>query len=231
MRPTKVRVVFLDFDGVLNNTEYLLQNSTSQPGYVHERDDIDPIAVVLLNDLVTRGNAYAVVSSAWRIGRMRTQLCDILNGRGYKGKILDKTPEIKPYRRDQRGQCLAKLFKRPARIAFSQPRPEGLYRWQIVGRSARFAQTLEVRGGTLQGRCNHLQPIVENLIRPVSSGRDRVQQFRNFGRIGIGRLISLTHRHDPFSPNGGMVLKRRSGKSIAGQRRPASRQAGRLTAG
>jgi hypothetical protein len=103
MRPTKVRVVFLDFDGVLNNTEYLLQNNTSQPGYVHERDDIDPIAVVLLNDLVTRGNAYAVVSSAWRIGRMRTQLCDILNGRGYKGKILDKTPEIKPYRRDQRG--------------------------------------------------------------------------------------------------------------------------------
>ena len=89
----RFNVVFLDFDGVLNGRQYLLAPKLGEK--IHERDDISPDAVALVNQILKRvENAGVVVSSSWRIGRKRTELCDILNARGFEGIVVGMTPTL-----------------------------------------------------------------------------------------------------------------------------------------
>lgn len=91
------RVLFLDFDGVLNHTDYLREAHAKH--MLGTSGGINPTAVALVNDLLTRaGDAAVVISSSWRIGRKRTELCDILNARGFEGIVLGMTPILGEYR-------------------------------------------------------------------------------------------------------------------------------------
>jgi trehalose-6-phosphatase len=53
----KLRIIFLDFDGVLNN-EGSFKNGKVEP--------IDPKAIELLNSLIRETDACIVISSSWR---------------------------------------------------------------------------------------------------------------------------------------------------------------------
>jgi hypothetical protein len=83
-----VRVVFLDFDGVLNSTAYAMKSGHG--GVL----GLDPEAGARLERLVQRGRADVVVSSTWRLGRTRAELCDLLHSIGYTGRVLGKTPDL-----------------------------------------------------------------------------------------------------------------------------------------
>jgi hypothetical protein len=45
-----------------------------------------------LNEIVARGGADVVVSSTWRYGKTVAELQEILDARGFIGRVLDKTP-------------------------------------------------------------------------------------------------------------------------------------------
>ena len=70
------RVLFLDFDGVLNSNRYNQFKSTSA-------NIIDPTAVELLNDIVKKTDCVIVISSAWRTSNTIQALIAHLKGSGF----------------------------------------------------------------------------------------------------------------------------------------------------
>jgi hypothetical protein len=87
------RVVFLDFDGVLNG-ERFRQACNQDPALnlASGSFGIDARAIALLNRIVARTSAKLVVSSSWRRQRSLLHLREELSERGLKGHVLDVTP-------------------------------------------------------------------------------------------------------------------------------------------
>ena len=73
-----MKVVFLDFDGVLSNDETV-------------GGKLNPKLVKLLNGL--HGVKF-VVSSTWRLNNSVEELTKILQDEGFEGEVLDKTPSV-----------------------------------------------------------------------------------------------------------------------------------------
>src|SRR5215467_2405809 len=75
------RVIFLDIDGVL------------APIRQWDRyGDLEPACIEALNEVAAKGGADVVVSSTWRYGKTVAQLQEMLDGAGFTGRVLDKTP-------------------------------------------------------------------------------------------------------------------------------------------
>lgn len=100
-----MRVVFLDFDGVLNSNRYLNQNPPSRnpyggsggaPSFHFSEDRIDPEAIQRLNTLVGTTGAHVVISSTWRTMFDLDQIRTMLANRGfrYPGKVIGTTPDL-----------------------------------------------------------------------------------------------------------------------------------------
>ncbi len=86
-----MRIVFLDFDGVLNSHEYMRDRAPAE-----ERASVtglDRVAVARLNRMVESGCAEVVVSSSWRHGRTLHELRVILADAGFTGEVVGKTPD------------------------------------------------------------------------------------------------------------------------------------------
>ena len=91
-----MKVIFLDFDGVLNSEnwmksrrdKYSMDDIHNQYPYY----EIDPEAVEKLNTIIKATGAKVVVSSTWRLGRTVESLTQILEFQGFKGEIIDMTP-------------------------------------------------------------------------------------------------------------------------------------------
>lgn len=96
-----MKVIFLDFDGVLNSVEYHKRRYEQNPERLHERKApcLDPAAIAVLNEVVEKTGALVVVTSTWRIGEPRVHLCDWLRDAGYKGFVLGATIRIPGARR------------------------------------------------------------------------------------------------------------------------------------
>jgi hypothetical protein len=84
-----VRVIFLDVDGVLNNSDFFsrISNADKQELY-------DPDSVETLNKIVDQSKARLVISSTWRLLHPYTTLRAIFRRNGIRGTILDYTPEL-----------------------------------------------------------------------------------------------------------------------------------------
>jgi hypothetical protein len=100
-----LRLVFLDADGVINNSASLLEARKQVFGdklrAVKESDakelaqaSIDPKAVANLNDLLERSGAKVVISSTWRLYWSVDEIKELLVKKGFAGKIIGVTPEI-----------------------------------------------------------------------------------------------------------------------------------------
>lgn len=85
-----MKVIFLDFDGVLNSEVFF---KASGNRYLPET--LDRAAVTRLNAMIARTGAKVVVSSTWRLGYSLEQLRDILGRHGFAGEVIGVTPEIR----------------------------------------------------------------------------------------------------------------------------------------
>jgi HAD domain in Swiss Army Knife RNA repair proteins len=102
-----MKIVFLDFDGVLNSRAFFRANKgKGATNELAEAGAIDPKAVARLNRIIADTGAQVVVSSSWRIGRTRFQLSEILRVRGFDGFVLGMTPDLTTV--SDEGVCLAK---------------------------------------------------------------------------------------------------------------------------
>lgn len=102
-----MRLLFLDFDGVLNSVKWLKtrpskeafaeEMNISPEQYDHDRlrwalRSIDPEAVGQLNELVGVSGARTVISSSWRTMYALSKLEWILHQRGFRHHLLGATP-------------------------------------------------------------------------------------------------------------------------------------------
>lgn len=86
-----MRVLFLDFDGVLNSHDWWTRRGEAITERAADlRREFDPVAVARLNE-VTRDGVQIVVSSSWRYGRSVEQLRKLLVQIGVTAPVLDKT--------------------------------------------------------------------------------------------------------------------------------------------
>jgi len=93
-----MKLIFLDFDGVLNSKKYFnsLQNKDADDKLVLIEYDnhIDPEAIELINQLVEQTNAKVIVSSSWRILHDVASLDSILKRSGARFDVMDSTPRL-----------------------------------------------------------------------------------------------------------------------------------------
>jgi hypothetical protein len=93
-----MKVIFLDFDGVLNSENWYIRrrDTDSMDDFVSHYPfyEFDPLTIERLNRIVEESCAKVVVSSTWRLGKLPTQLQDMLNVVGFKGDIIDNTPRL-----------------------------------------------------------------------------------------------------------------------------------------
>lgn len=96
MKP--IKVIFLDFDGVINSWPFKKarppqQKPTAEMTLDELRDrQVDKAAIARLNVIVKRTAAVVVVSSMWRDTMSRADLRSMLRRNGFAGVMLDKTP-------------------------------------------------------------------------------------------------------------------------------------------
>ena len=92
----KKRILFLDFDGVVNSHKFIMTyvNHFKQPDdktYVIS-EHIDPVCVERVNRIIAALNADVVISSAWRKAFPLQKLEEMLESKGFVGQIIGETP-------------------------------------------------------------------------------------------------------------------------------------------
>jgi hypothetical protein len=104
-----MKVIFLDFDGVLNDEKWVAQGRDESCD-VHsaqwDASGLDPSKVRILNDIVSKTGAKIVISSSWRMGRTIGQIREILEIVGFVGEIIGRTKSSR-CQGDDRGDQIA----------------------------------------------------------------------------------------------------------------------------
>ena len=92
-----MKIIFLDFDGVLNHENYYNERINKKfigyPEYPYSEFDKDTI--LNLNKIVLETNAKVVITSTWRQSRTIEELQKLLNYFGFIGEIIDVTPSLR----------------------------------------------------------------------------------------------------------------------------------------
>jgi hypothetical protein len=84
------KIIFLDIDGVLNNSEDSDMHET-----LGGCDFYSPNCVQRLNNLTDKTGAKIVVSSTWRLGTTVEDLVGKLKSMGVTGEIIGKTDDLR----------------------------------------------------------------------------------------------------------------------------------------
>lgn len=98
-----IKIIFLDFDGVLTSIDGILRGFKSKFGQAL----IDPEYVARLNRIIDATNAVCVVSSTWRQDHTLIELQQFLDDAGFTGKLIDVTKKLhlSPYKPTERAVC------------------------------------------------------------------------------------------------------------------------------
>lgn len=88
----KLKVIFLDIDGVMNSTDYIIKNNIT--GLITE---IDPKAIQMLKFALDVTGAQIVLSSSWRYCHICEELKELFSKYGIN--LNEKTPELHTHKR------------------------------------------------------------------------------------------------------------------------------------
>jgi len=180
-----IRVVFLDFDGVLNHDVWFkkLSNHMDDPMTSRKPEHaFDPECAKRVDRLCNRCKAVIVVSSSWRYGRSVGELGRMLRAIGITAKVIDATPmeiERDEAAKDYPPEILEVIPK--ARITLSATRGREIAHWlehtgfevdgivildddrDIAPLQHRHVETSFHRGGFLE---EHIEQAAALLVKP-----------------------------------------------------------------
>lgn len=92
----KMKIIFLDFDGVLNSESWYSRR-TRDNDEINSRYpfyEFDPELVANLNRTIRETRAKVVISSSWRTGRSKEELQELLGKVGFEGEVIGKTVNL-----------------------------------------------------------------------------------------------------------------------------------------
>jgi hypothetical protein len=102
-----VKLLFLDIDGVLNSIAYFRRRD---PITAQKCRDIDPDAVMLLNEVIERTGCSVVLSSTWRLFGLDA-VRETLAERGFTGTLIGATPVLSDNNPNRRGREILSWLK------------------------------------------------------------------------------------------------------------------------
>src|SRR5277367_775784 len=107
-----MKIIFLDFDGVLNNAAWIQEVYKHKAEHTSMLDrhskELDPTKVKMISDLAVECNASIVVSSSWRLLFSVNDLIKFLQDAGLDPnvKVIGATPSSGKWR----GQDIIEFF-------------------------------------------------------------------------------------------------------------------------
>jgi hypothetical protein len=113
-----MKIIFLDIDGVLNSTKYMI-SLKGNFNCVDKIYQLDPEAIAKLNRLTDTTGAFIVVSSTWRMGFIHNRAG--LRGLFAKAKITGKVLDITPVNNQIRGAQIAEWIDTYNRYHINNP--------------------------------------------------------------------------------------------------------------
>jgi HAD domain in Swiss Army Knife RNA repair proteins len=128
-----VKIIFLDIDGVLNNSKFLRQNPGAKAGTGQQ---LDPRAIALLDRLVAATGAKIVISSTWRHSSSPGQIDQMLKDHGFQhtDSILDRTPVGE----NNRGQEVQEWLQLDVERIYINPKHEPVQDYVILDDTDEF---------------------------------------------------------------------------------------------
>lgn len=108
-----MNVIFLDIDGVLNSTNWMVDCHNNGTSFNFPENQMDPSAISRLNRITDVTKAKLVISSTWRLSFYKSSnalelLQRCMKGYGITGEVIDFTPyawdlDFPPKYGEQRG--------------------------------------------------------------------------------------------------------------------------------
>lgn len=97
-----MKIIFLDFDGVMDNAKYdIYLNKHNLP----EKDEFgvlfDPDCIAALAKIVVHTGAKIVISSSWKDFMTKEEIDQMWQKRKLPGEVIDVTPSISRHRGDE----------------------------------------------------------------------------------------------------------------------------------
>lgn len=138
-------ILFLDFDGVLNSSVFLLSKSKDDGNVKLDFDQarLDPKALKLLNQIHNTTHCIIIVSSTWRINSNRHYLHALLLSVGFDGYIWGCTPQG-----ESRGEEIAESLEQLKTQGFDTSRYVVLDDDNVHGHDGHLVRTDPHRGLT-----------------------------------------------------------------------------------
>jgi hypothetical protein len=160
-----VKVLFLDFDGVLNDATFLGRLADRGliivDGEWDWRDHIDPERLTILNRVLDETGAKVVVSSSWRCRYPAEELQRMLVELGFTGQIVGDTPRLFGHDRYvEIRRWLTWAYPPPVAFAIVDDDPDA-----GVGFERQFVRTSGGPGGGL--RDEHAERLIAILGRSI----------------------------------------------------------------
>lgn len=151
-----MKVIFLDFDGVLNGFDWVREARKKQlhtkDRRKHELAMLDPLQVLRINRACEETGAKIVFSTSWRNGATADYLHGLLQELGFKGEHAGETPNPMDIGSKCRGdEIIAYLAAHPEIESFAiiddmHPKAfPGLRRFLVWTDTARGMQEEDVR--------------------------------------------------------------------------------------
>jgi hypothetical protein len=94
LQKKKIKVIFLDIDGVINTGAYNKETKEIWMGCPWDETIDNPHAINLVQALIDRSDAKVVVSSSWRYGRDSEYFSNLFKKNGLICDIIDITPRL-----------------------------------------------------------------------------------------------------------------------------------------
>lgn len=92
-RPMRMRIVFLDFDGVLNTAHYILVMESRKLQCNDEYGSLfDPASVSYLGRIIDKTDAKIVVTSSWKNLMSYSDILSMWHKRSLPGEVIDVCP-------------------------------------------------------------------------------------------------------------------------------------------
>lgn len=160
-----MKLVFLDFDGVLNDlvTKHQLTDAIRNDELLFAAEQLDHDKVMRLNRIIKESGAYVVFTTSWTNGRSFTFLCRVLRFRGFEGFILGAIEHI--------GRVQEKFYERADEIEHWLKHVPGITSYVILDDFPMYQLSeRHVRSTSMYGlQDDHVEQSLEILSRPLAS--------------------------------------------------------------
>lgn len=164
-----MKVLFLDFDGVLNDLATKHPSVDELPEVVRKdsllfaAEQIDHDKVMRLNRIIQATGAYVVFTTSWTNARSFTFLCRVLRHRGFEGFILGAIEHI--------GRVERRFVERADEIEHWLKHVQGVTSYVILDDFPMYQLSdRHVRSTSMYGlQDHHVEQAIEVLNRPLGA--------------------------------------------------------------